>query len=204
MYCSWPLCAWTHIQVNTFLHMYYIFMKLFFLLWEHSFTNTYSLPSHGHYHIHLARRYPLLPVPLTPQPALVPRWAFMSSSLCEWEAVLATASIAGVKPGHTWTPTEAVTGDHIWTGFDLSHYTWFVCFHHFYALLTCMHAHHIHIHSQSSSEVGFHTRVQFRRWFLLELLSYRACCKSPTVAIESHGGAMGMEGSRLLQQLNNA
>ena len=44
---------------------------------------------------------------------------------------------------------------------------------------------------------------EFRKRFQLELLSYRGCCKSPTVAIESHGGALGTEGSRLLQPLNN-
>lgn len=47
-----------HTGKCTCAHMYSIIIKLSFRLCKHSFTNMYSPLSHGHYHIHLARRYP--------------------------------------------------------------------------------------------------------------------------------------------------
>jgi len=61
---------------------------------------------------------------------------------------------------------------------------------------------YIHIYSQFSAAVGSRARNDLRKWFLLELLSYRGCCKSPTGAIQSHGGAVGTEGWG--RQRNNA
>lgn len=158
--------------------MHSMFLKMAFPLCEYSLTNMHSLLSPAHYHIHLARCCPPPPHsvhPLTPRPSFVPRWAFISSSLCEWEAVLAAESNGGVKPGHTWTPTETVTADHVWTGFDLLDCTSSVCFLLFntflsasYAhTLTSMHTHNIHFYSLFLSELGSHTEKQFRKWFLL-------------------------------------
>lgn len=64
-----------------------------------------SLPSHGHYCIHLPRRCPLLPFLSIhwPHSLLLSHAEHLCLHLCELGAVLAAASNWAVKEVHTWT-----------------------------------------------------------------------------------------------------
>lgn len=200
MCCSWPLCSWpqTQVNVNICIHNIYFYktapLSVWAFLHQNVFTaDTRSLP---HPSSETLPSSSLFCVSTDPSAAPCPTlgiYVFISLWVrgcfgCSIQWMGETrAHLNSHRSGH-WRP-------HL-------NWIWPVRLYHlFYALLTCT---YIHICSQFSSEVGSHTRKPFKKWFLLELLSYKGCCKRPTVAIQSHGGTMGMEGSRLLQQLNNA
>lgn len=98
-------------------HVYSVFINLS-LSCEHSFTNMYSPLWHGHYHIHLVRRYPLLLFCPSTDPSMSPHttlgvyvFIFFVSERLFWLQC----------PIEGWSKdTLELPQKHIWTGFDLS------------------------------------------------------------------------------------
>lgn len=94
---------------------------------------------------------------LTPRCSFAPRWAFMSSSLCESRAVLAAQSSRGLNAGHTWTPTDADTTDQVWTEFDPSDV--FACVSVSFVYSARKHLHNLETNCTFLTEGGSHTRL---------------------------------------------
>lgn len=176
---------------NAFVNIYIKFPS--FRQCDYSFTNMYSPLSHGHYHNHLARCYPLLPFlsihwPLASPCSMLCIYVFISlwvrgcfGCAIQWRGET-RAHLNSHRSGHWRPPLNCIWPVRLYLICVFSS-----------RLCTYMHADtQIHIYRQFSPEVDYHTRNQFTKWFLLKLLSYRGCCKSPTVAIESHGGTMAL------------
>lgn len=148
-----------------------------FPLCRYSLTNMHSLLSPGHYHIHLARCCPLLPILPIHWPLGLPlsHTGHLSFHLFVSERLFWPQS-----PVEWWNQgtLELLQKRSLETVFELDltcqtvpHLCVFFSFMHFSLPLThslmSRHAHNMHFCSQFLSELGSHTKKQFRKWFLL-------------------------------------
>lgn len=119
-------CTWPQTQVNISLPMYWIYLQNVLSSWA-------SLKQH----VLITVMWSSIRQHVTPSSLFCPSshpFHVPSSSagrLCLYlfaseRLFWLQHPVGAVKPGHTWTPTEAATADHIRTRFDLSDYTWFV------------------------------------------------------------------------------